>query len=244
MALMPANAAADTLAAPSALPAVNNFLDRHRYIWQKAKENLLHAQSEQKSYADKHRRDELFAVGDEVLLSTKDLRLAADSTGVARADKLTSRFVGPLKIIRVINPNAYELELPPQLHIHPVQNISKLRRYLRSPARFTGRPQPLARPPPECVDPAGEEIYVVERILAQRRVGRRQEYLVKWFGYPTEESSWEPRGNLRCPDKLAEFEAQQRHAVRDADAIALAVLELIADSPLSEQTAVRSHRDG
>ncbi|MDR3542936.1 MAG: chromo domain-containing protein, partial [Desulfosporosinus sp.] len=49
----------------------------------------------------------------------------------------------------------------------------------------------------------------VERILAQRGTGRRTQYLVKWQGYPNEDSSWEPRGNLNCPDLLAEFERRQ-----------------------------------
>ncbi len=35
------------------------------------------------------------------------------------------------------------------------------------------------------------------------------QYLVKWQGYPNEDSSWEPRGNLNCPDLLAEFEQRQ-----------------------------------
>ena len=221
--------------APSALPAVTNFLDRHRYIWTMAKQNMLKAQSDQKRHADKHRREESFAVGDEVLLSTRDLQLAADSSQQHRAAKLTGRFVGPLKVTRVINPNAYELELPPQLRIHPVQNISKLRRYLRSPDRFTGRPQPLPRPPPECTDPAGDSEYIVERILAERKNGRTKQYLVKWTGYPVEESSWEPKKNLNCPDLLAEFEAQQLHS----DADTLAVLTL-TDADTYKQTAVYS----
>ena len=209
--------------APSTtLPAVTNFLDRHSYIWPAAKQNMLKAQSDQKRHADKHRRDEQFAVGDEVLLSVRDLVLAADKSQQHRAAKLTGRFIGPLKVTRVINPNAYELELPPQLRIHPVQNISKLRHYIRSPDRFAARPQPLSRPPPEAVDATGDGEYVVERILAERKVGRGKQYLVKWAGYPTEESSWEPRKNLSCPDLLAEFEAQQLHS--DVDALAMLTL--------------------
>jgi hypothetical protein len=217
--------------AVSTLPAVTNFLDRHRYIWTAAKQNMLKAQSDQKRYADKHRRAEEFAVGDEVLLSTRDLQLAADSSERHRAAKLTSRFIGPLKVTRVINPNAYELELPPQLRIHPVQNISKLRRYTRSPDRFAGRPQPLPRPPPEYVDPAGGPAYVVERILAERRSGRSKQYLVKWAGYPTEESSWEPLRNLDCPDRLAEFEAQQLHSDDALGAIARCDSDTDSESP-------------
>ena len=58
-------------------------------------------------------------------------------------------------------------------------------------------------------------------------------------GYPLEESSWEPRSNLRCPDLLAEFEAQQLN--NDADA--LAVLSLTCASTLS-QTAIYSSSVG
>jgi hypothetical protein len=129
-----------------------------------------------------------------------------------RAAKLTSRFVGPFRITRVINDNAYELELPAQLRIHPVTNVSKLRRYKHSPPQFAGRPQPLDRPPPSATDAAAEE-WVVERIIASRGRGRSLQYLIKWEGYPNEESSWEPKKHLNCPDKLREFEELQLSAI-------------------------------
>ena len=191
------------------VPAATDFMQRHSYLWAAARENLLKAQADQKKYADRHRRDETFAPGDEVLLSVKDLKQVADPDH-KRAAKLTGRFVGPLKITRVINENAYELELPPQLQIHPVQNISKLRRYHRSPAKFAGRPAPAPRPPPECTDPAGEPQYTVERILAHRKRRSKSEFLIKWQGYPNEDCSWEPLANLNCPKLLKEFRELQR----------------------------------
>ena len=105
------------------------------------------------------------------------------------------------------------LELPPEMRIHPVQNVSKLRRYRHSPAAFDGRPQPSDRPPPDFIDPAGDAHFEVERILARRRVGRgrgQMQYLVKWKGWPNENCSWEPADGLDgCPELLAEFEEQQ-----------------------------------
>jgi hypothetical protein len=217
---LPLDAALEPLrrqtATTAAVPAATDFMQRHSYLWQAARSNLLRAQADQKRHADKHRRDERYAVGDDVLLSTKDLALVADPEQ-RRAAKLTARFVGPFRVTRVINDNAYELELPPQLRIHPVQNVSKLRRYRHSPAEFDGRPVPADRPPPDCIDPAGDAEWHVERILAQRRVGRGMQYLVKWKGYPNEDSSWEPRANLNCPDLLAEFEERQLLAALTAD---------------------------
>jgi hypothetical protein len=191
------------------VPAATNFLERHRYIWSAARDNLLKAQAEQKKYADRHRRADTFKIGDEVLLSTRDLQLVA-APGQPRAAKLVARFVGPFRVVEVVNDNAYKLDLPPQLHIYPVQNVSKLRRYVSSPERFAGRPEPAARPPPEFTDATGGDVYEVERILAQRRGQRRRvEYLVKWKGYPNEDCSWVPVGNLDCPETLADFRARQ-----------------------------------
>jgi len=42
---------------------------------------------------------------------------------------LTERFVGPYKIKKVISTNVMELELPRTVKIHPVVNMSRIRRY-------------------------------------------------------------------------------------------------------------------
>ena len=46
------------------------------------------------------------------------------------------------------------------------------------------------------VGDVGEEDYEVESILDQRGAGRALEYLVKWKGWPAEDSTWEPKSAL------------------------------------------------
>jgi hypothetical protein len=75
-----------------------------------ARENLKVAQTRQKSYADKRRRDLSFEVGDFVYLKVSPLR------GTRRfkvKEKLAPRYVGPFKIIDRKGEVAYQLELPP-----------------------------------------------------------------------------------------------------------------------------------
>ena len=158
-----------------------------------------------------------------VLLSTEHLKLpqpAAVGAGPRRAvrEKLMARFVGPFKITRVINANAYELKLPPSMRIDSVQNISFPRRYRHSPARFASRPDARPRPPPEADRLNGQPAYEVKRLLGKKAIGRRIHYLVEWVGYPLEDASWEPPANLNCPEILRAFnQSQDDYALESED---------------------------
>ena len=153
-----------------------------------AEQNVERAQQRQQHYANLHRRHVEFKVGDQVLLSTADLQLKMKIT-----PKLTSRFIGPFKIKRVLSPLNYELDLPPSMHIHPVFHISKLRVYKTSAQFDLLRPLPPTRPPPTTVNQ--ENVYEVEAIRDHRqrqwRGQMHKQYLVKWKGYPEWENSWE-----------------------------------------------------
>jgi hypothetical protein len=74
-------------------------------------ESLKVAQTRQKSYANKRRRDLSFEVGDFVYLKVSPMR------GTHRfkiKGKLAPRYVGPFKIVDRKGEVAYQLELPPQ----------------------------------------------------------------------------------------------------------------------------------
>jgi hypothetical protein len=89
------------------------------------------AQTRQKSYADKRRRDLSFEVGDFVYLKVSPMR------GTRRfkvKGKLAPRYVGPFKIVDRRGEVAYQLELPPQLSdMHDVFHVSQLKKCLRVP---------------------------------------------------------------------------------------------------------------
>jgi len=89
---------------------------------------LEKAQEKMRKYVDRKRSDiEEYKVGDLVMLSTKDLKYQMVGR---RTEKLTERFVGPYKIKKVVLSNVVELELPTTIKIHPVVNVSRIRRYV------------------------------------------------------------------------------------------------------------------
>jgi hypothetical protein len=148
-------------------------------------------------------------VGDQVLLSTEHLKMKS----AVGSPKFAARYIGPFKVKRVVGTNAYELDLPVQLQIHPVLNISRLKAYRDGMVSFPSRPAPHSRPPPEVVEADGTSLWEVESILASRGQGPRLQYLVRWKGYPMWEASWEPRRNLLgAPEAIAQFEGGCRSA--------------------------------
>ena len=98
---------------------------------QTIRQNLKVAQSQQKSYADTRRRDLVFEICDFIYLKVSPLR------GVKRfhtKGKLSTRYVGPFKIINRRGEVAYQLELPEQLSgVRDVFHVSQLKKCLRVP---------------------------------------------------------------------------------------------------------------
>jgi hypothetical protein len=173
-----------------------------------AKNNLQHAQERQTRNANKHRQQVSFQVGNQVLLSTANLKIDD------RARKLTSKYIGPFTIKNKISDVVYELELPSSLgRIHPVFHVSRLRIYHNADNQFPSRTQTSSRPLPELLD--GEEAWEVERILNERvrRRGRSStiEYLVQWKGYPLHEATWEPSRNLRYASEIVRSWKESRN---------------------------------
>jgi hypothetical protein len=94
-------------------------------------QKLKAAQSRQKSYADKKRREISFNPGDFAYLKVSPIR------GMRRFQvqgKLAPRYIGQYRVLKRVGAVAYRLELQEEmLDIHPVFHVLQLRRCLRVP---------------------------------------------------------------------------------------------------------------
>jgi len=221
---------------PSNNPSAVDRIRKLKADLVEAQSNIEKAQQRQSKYADQHRRDAKLVIGDRVLLSTKHLKLVGADK---RTPKFACQYLGPFKIKRVVNDNAYELDLPSAMRIHPVLNVSRLKLYHDGATSFPSRPLPNPRPPPEVTLANGDEHYEVECILASRGKGNRTQYLVKWVGYDHYESTWEKASNVAgAPQAIADYEA--RIADIDAiDSVAFSLFTLVTPQLLSTSPSIR-----
>lgn len=149
------------------------------------------SQATAKKYYDAHRKEISFAIGDEVLINAKNLRVRKP------CKKLTDRYVGPFKVSKSVGPNAYELELPETYgRLHRTFPVSLLEPYSRREGEE----------PPGPVDLDKEDRFQVESIRKERGSKENPQFLVKWQGYPEHDNTWEPLDHLDdCEDLIEEF---------------------------------------
>ena len=124
------------------------------------------------------RRSSDIHIGDKVLLSTKHLQLK-DKPG-----KLRPIFIGPFRVIKEIGRNAAKLDLPASMSVHPVFNVSLLRKYYGD------------RLLPKAVQVKDDAEYEIDSILHHRGRPRHRQYLLRWKGYGPEEDMWVSEAEL------------------------------------------------
>ena len=167
-------------------PSGQQYVENIHEAIRRARVLLQEAQNKQKQYADRKRREVSFNPGDLVLLSTTNLRLKVPST-----HKLLPRYIGPFAVAEQVGRNAYKLNLPDAMKVHPVFHVSLLHAY---------KSDGIRQPPAPIYFDEGSPYYEVEAVLQHRtkKSGKRtvNQYLVKWAGYGHEHNTWEPERHL------------------------------------------------
>jgi hypothetical protein len=133
-------------------PASTAFVERLQSSLSLARKLLIAAQQRQKAFANKHRLEQVYKVGDNVLLSTKYLNLKHSKTN----RKLLPKWIGPFEVVQIVGPVAYKLKMNPGWQVHPVFHVSFLELY-----REDGRVQL----PPSLIEMEGALEYEVGSIL-------------------------------------------------------------------------------
>ena len=106
---------------------VENIKRLHKEVY----DHLIQTTDSYKKVADKKRRQAHFSKGDLVMVHLKNSRFP---TGTYK--KLKDRQIGPFPILEKYGDNAFKIDLPPDIHIHPVFNVADLKPY-HAPDNFT-----------------------------------------------------------------------------------------------------------
>lgn len=185
-------------------PTSEDFVMSMHSRLQEARDAIHLAQLKQRKYHDPHYREQIFQVNDLVMVNTNRLPGSNFKRGIT---KLHPKFIGPFPVVERFSDNAYRLQLPPRLHIHSTFNVSALKPY-RGNALNSEREtdldddyelQELAMPDQQNlmdIDDLIDPINKVEQILDKRTCNGVTEYLVKRFGCPDYDQTWEPETQL------------------------------------------------
>jgi hypothetical protein len=148
---------------------------------------LQSSNQEYKHRADQHCRELQFEVGDQVLAHLRKERFPRGTY-----NKLKMKKIGPCKILRKFDANDYEIELPDDVGISPIFNVSDLYPYRKDDTEGLEDQEKIQweKQMPIAEKPQMEKI-VDQRIDKKTRRKTYFEYLVKWKGHPIEYSIWE-----------------------------------------------------
>ncbi|GJW17301.1 transposon ty3-G gag-pol polyprotein [Tanacetum coccineum] len=159
-----------------------------------AKEKLKEARSRQKSYADKHRRDLEFQVGDRVFLKVSPFR------GVKRfgiKGKLSPRFISPFEILEHIGEvrTLLALSLRSYPHVRRCHFMYFLRGYHYHPLHVASYPFDQIQPDMSLSEEPESILDRQERVMRNKVIPFVK---ILWKNHPEREATWETEESMRA----------------------------------------------
>jgi hypothetical protein len=161
---------------------LEQWMQEREVISKLIQQHLLRAQSRMKKYADTHRSERVFTVGDRVYLK---LQPYVQSSVTRRGNqKLAFRYFGSYTIIQRIGATAYKLYLPDSAQIHPVFHVSQLKAAI-------SRNQVVAASLPAQTDALQIPTKVLQSRLIQKGGVTVAQVKVVWSGMDDSLATWE-----------------------------------------------------
>src|SRR3954467_10656053 len=155
------------------------------------RDQLKAAQSRQKSYYDRHHRQESYNLDEKAYLRVTPLK------GTQRfviKGKLAPCYIRPFRILSKRGEVAYQLELPPHLsRVHDVFHVSQLKRCFKDPIREVDH-ETL-----DLQDDRSYREYPVRILDSTERVTHRKKIKflkVQWSHHSEKEATWEREDRL------------------------------------------------
>src|SRR3954471_22598056 len=157
------------------------------------RDQLKAAQCRQKSYYDRHHRQESYHLDEKAYLRVTPLK---GTQRFSIKGKLAPRYIGPFCILAKRGQVAYQLELPPHhSRLHDVFHVSQLRHCFKDPIREVDH-ETL-----DLQDDLSYREYPVSILDSAERVTRRQKIKflkVQWSHHSEKETTWERENHLRA----------------------------------------------
>jgi hypothetical protein len=170
------------------VPDLQVWLEERKLMQSLLKQHLERVRLRMKHFADKHRSECMFEVGDVVYLK---LQPYVQSSIAPRAhQKLLFKYYGPYTVLQRVGEVAYKLNLPAASKIHPVIHVSQIKKAIGPHVQVQ-----LVLPSP--LDVLQIPIRVLHRRLRQNGAVVVPQVLVQWSGQPESLSTWEDSHDLK-----------------------------------------------
>lgn len=156
-------------------PGVRTYAEKMKDAILTAHDAIIESRVKQTHQANKHRMPAPFKDGDLVYVSTKNMKIPK-----LRARKLMPKYIGPVRIEKVVNESStYLVDLPADLKqrgIHPLFHASLLRPHIpNDDRRFPGRQLTQFVGFEEAPDE-----WAVDKIVEHRGKGRSAMFKLRW----------------------------------------------------------------